>query len=84
MKKAKIMLAAVAVFGIVGGVAAFHAKQSLVLYTNDSSTPAKCTVSVTGATTIFADNLFTVNAAANAVSTTDPCSSFSQFYTGAE
>jgi hypothetical protein len=84
MKKAKIMLAAIAVFGIVGGAAAFRAKQSLVVYINDTNIPAKCTVKINAATTVFQEGFITVNASANAASTTDPCSDFTQFYLGAD
>jgi hypothetical protein len=49
MKKAKFMLMAVAVLGIVGGALAFKSNRGLTLdrFTCDGATPAKCTIAVT-------------------------------------
>ncbi|WP_089784216.1 hypothetical protein [Chitinophaga sp. YR573] len=65
MKRAKIMLSAIAIFAIVGGVVAFKAKKAfLILYTG---TGGKCTILTDGTTNLTAPiiNVSTISLTTN-------------------
>ena len=84
MKKAKIMLAAIAVFAIVGGAAAFSAKKVLtVVYTQPSG--GDCTVTVLHASiTNPSGNLIEVDKEANTTTASGACSFTPKYFTGAQ
>ncbi|WP_089784215.1 hypothetical protein [Chitinophaga sp. YR573] len=52
MKRAKIMLSAIAIFAIVGGALAFKANRNVVVFY--TGTAGKCTVLTAGTTTLTA------------------------------
>jgi hypothetical protein len=74
MKKAKMMLAAVAVFAVIGGAFAFKAQSAKTFYSNTAAT-APCTVPFNTTATLVNRNLGTVAAGVrlSTTSTTAAC-----------
>lgn len=85
MKKARIILSALAIFAVVGGVLASKAKSQFTLFVNDGGV---CTSVLTGATTdpnVDPLSHVLVNASANTISnSTGACDQFDQYYTNVE